>query len=197
MSLQFEQLLLNYFSNKPIDFSALNSNEKENVFDISLSYPDLFSQISSYIDKDYFYDEKIERGSFDYYPHRFLTIKENANWLVEHCPILTNSFFTYSDWYRDDEYNLEVKSEYMIPSKTKEYHQLLKQEADFSLSSDDFAHIIENMIDACLANNFIPENTEGIEEVITENTTIDTSQKNILFEKVKLLKKTPSAKFHI
>lgn len=161
-----EQFLYDYFSNKQPNFAVLKEDEKALVFEVALSYPDLFSYILPHINKNYFYDEENERGNFSYYPHYFLINSNNAKWFVENCPILRDSFFRYCDWFSDDAGNLEARSNTVPNSLQEQHYNLLKEEADNHLSFMEFKQIIENMVQACQKINFVPEEVDGILDVI-------------------------------
>lgn len=166
---KYDQFMYEYFAKKQPDFAVLSQADKEIVFEVALSYADLFTYILPHLNKNYFYDEVIVRGDFSYYPHYFLIKKENAQWFVTNCPILLDSFFKYCDWFSSDEGNLEARSCMVPNSIQKQYYQLLQEEADKTLSFMEFEQIIKNVIEACKEQEYVPEEVDGIIELIEES----------------------------
>lgn len=177
---ELDNFLFKFFSKEVVDFNSLSEDDKRLIFEVALSYPDLFKLITPFINANYFYDEYNGRGDLSYYPHYFLINADNAKWFVENCVNLRESFFIYSDWFSDDEGNLRARASTVPASLKNQHYKLLEEESENTLSFMEIQLIIENVVNASKNIGFAPRSTEGLSEYVNDLTHLTQAEKKEL-----------------
>lgn len=167
MSIKRDQALLDLFSNKPIDFKSLDSDDKEVVFEVALCYPAMFKSIAPSAPLELFDSER-----FEYYSHAFLTEKENVLWLIENSPETMKHVCIYSDWYGQSDENIEILSGYVPASCQKDYYRVLKKDGDFSYSEKECIKLFDGIIEALKEKGYQPPHFKGLLELINDKSNL-------------------------